>query len=128
MKIEKKSTENCHFHSREISLYIAWACFHNGLSICDSQLMIFFCFSSTVRYSFLSDFNMVSLLADRKPSFMVMLSAAIDDAVDIVTRPVDGALAGTDDEVGLDWNGRPLIHAFIRVINDIKDLRCSCQK
>ena len=23
---QKKSTENCHFHSREKSLYIAWAC------------------------------------------------------------------------------------------------------
>ena len=25
------STENCHFYSREISLYIAWACFRNDL-------------------------------------------------------------------------------------------------
>ena len=29
MKMVKKSTENCHFHSREQSLYIAWACFRN---------------------------------------------------------------------------------------------------
>ena len=31
MKIVKKSTENCnfYFYSREISLYIAWACFRN---------------------------------------------------------------------------------------------------
>ena len=26
------STENCHFYSREISLYIAWACFRNDLT------------------------------------------------------------------------------------------------
>ena len=25
--VKKKSTENCHFYSREKSLYIAWACF-----------------------------------------------------------------------------------------------------
>ena len=31
MKIDKKlATENCHFHSREKSLYVAWACFRNG--------------------------------------------------------------------------------------------------
>ena len=30
MKIVKiNSTENCHFYSREKSLNIAWACFHN---------------------------------------------------------------------------------------------------
>ena len=30
MKIVKKnSTEKCHFHSHEKSMYIAWACFHN---------------------------------------------------------------------------------------------------
>ena len=31
MKIvkKKKSTENCHFYSREKSLYVAWACFRN---------------------------------------------------------------------------------------------------
>ena len=28
-KNQKSSTENCHFHSREKSLYIAWACFPN---------------------------------------------------------------------------------------------------
>ena len=26
-------TENCHFYSREISLYIAWACFRNVLFV-----------------------------------------------------------------------------------------------
>ena len=33
MKIvkKKKSTENCHFYSREKSLYVAWACFRNVL-------------------------------------------------------------------------------------------------
>ena len=36
MKIVKKlSTVNCHFFSREILLYIAWACFRN-----DSNLSI----------------------------------------------------------------------------------------
>ena len=28
-KIVKISTENCHFYSREKSLYVAWACFRN---------------------------------------------------------------------------------------------------
>ena len=28
--VRKNSTENCHFYSREKSLYIAWACFRNG--------------------------------------------------------------------------------------------------
>ena len=28
-KVNKNSTENCHFYSREKSLYIAWACFRN---------------------------------------------------------------------------------------------------
>ena len=27
---KNNSTENCHFYSREKSLYIAWACFRNG--------------------------------------------------------------------------------------------------
>ena len=27
---KKKSTENCHFYSREKALYMAWACFRNG--------------------------------------------------------------------------------------------------
>ena len=26
---KKKSTENCHFYSRKISLYVAWACLSN---------------------------------------------------------------------------------------------------
>ena len=26
---QNKSTENCHFYSREKSLYVAWACFRN---------------------------------------------------------------------------------------------------
>ena len=26
---QKISTESCHFHSREKSLYVAWACFRN---------------------------------------------------------------------------------------------------
>ena len=26
------SIENCHYYSREKSLYLAWACFHNGFS------------------------------------------------------------------------------------------------
>ena len=30
-KVKKKSTENCHFYSREKSLYVAWACFRNAL-------------------------------------------------------------------------------------------------
>ena len=29
--VKKKSTANCHFYSREISLYIAWTCFRNAL-------------------------------------------------------------------------------------------------
>ena len=29
----KNSTENCHFYSREKSLYIAWACFRNVLNV-----------------------------------------------------------------------------------------------
>ena len=29
--VEKKSTENCNFYSRDKSLYVAWACFRNGL-------------------------------------------------------------------------------------------------
>ena len=29
---QKISTENCHFYSREKSLYIVWACFHNDVS------------------------------------------------------------------------------------------------
>ena len=33
MKIVKKiGTENCHFYSREISLYIAWECLRNAFS------------------------------------------------------------------------------------------------
>ena len=28
--VQIKSTENCHFYSREKSLYVAWACFRNG--------------------------------------------------------------------------------------------------
>ena len=28
---KNKSTENCHFYSREILLYIAWACLRNDL-------------------------------------------------------------------------------------------------
>ena len=34
------STENCHFYSREKSLYIAWACFRNGktnLNFCEQK-------------------------------------------------------------------------------------------
>ena len=30
----KNYTENCHFYSREKSLYIAWACFLNELKCC----------------------------------------------------------------------------------------------
>ena len=30
-KVKTISTENCHFYSCEKSLYIAWACFRNGL-------------------------------------------------------------------------------------------------
>ena len=30
-KSKKKSIENCHFYSREISLYISWACFRYGI-------------------------------------------------------------------------------------------------
>ena len=26
---QENSTENCHFYSREKSLYVAWACFRN---------------------------------------------------------------------------------------------------
>ena len=28
---QKNSTKNCHFYSREKSLYVVWACFRNGL-------------------------------------------------------------------------------------------------
>ena len=31
--VKKKRTENCNFYSREISLYIAWACFRNEFKI-----------------------------------------------------------------------------------------------
>ena len=35
MKIsENNSTENCIFYRHEKSLYIAWACFRNGSTIC----------------------------------------------------------------------------------------------
>ena len=34
MKINQKhSTENCHFYICEKSLYVAWACFHNGIRV-----------------------------------------------------------------------------------------------
>ena len=29
-KSQNISTENCHFYSREISLYIPWECFRDG--------------------------------------------------------------------------------------------------
>ena len=32
--LKKKSTENCHFYSREKSLYVAWACFRNVSGHC----------------------------------------------------------------------------------------------
>ena len=48
--------------------------------------------------------HMLMLLADRQPSFVVMFSAAIDDAVDVVTRPIDEALPRTDDDVGCDFS------------------------
>ena len=37
---KKKSSENQHFYSREVLLYIAWACFRNGqlLLLCDQKL------------------------------------------------------------------------------------------
>ena len=38
MKIVKiNSTENCHFYSREKSLYIAWACFRNEMATTSSS-------------------------------------------------------------------------------------------
>ena len=33
----KKSTENCHFYSREKSLYVAWACFVNNTKITNNR-------------------------------------------------------------------------------------------
>ena len=33
--VKKKATENCHFYSRENLLFIAGACFRNGLEISD---------------------------------------------------------------------------------------------
>ena len=30
-RVKNNSTENCHFYSREVSLYVAWAGFRNGL-------------------------------------------------------------------------------------------------
>ena len=33
-KNKKNSTENCHFYSREILLYIAWACMRNDPTFC----------------------------------------------------------------------------------------------
>ena len=35
--VKKKSNENCHFYSREKSLYTAWACFRNGMYKQDSN-------------------------------------------------------------------------------------------
>ena len=32
--VKKKSTEICHFYSREKSLYIAWSCFRNVEILC----------------------------------------------------------------------------------------------
>ena len=41
MKVVKKnSTKNCHFYTRENSLYIAWACFCNGNNL-DGQYYVF---------------------------------------------------------------------------------------
>ena len=37
-KIKKKSTENCHFYSLEILLYIAWACLRNVLAFCNKSV------------------------------------------------------------------------------------------
>ena len=42
-KVKKHSTENCHFYSREKSLYVTWACFRNDLEgadvgVCDHTL------------------------------------------------------------------------------------------
>ena len=60
----------------------------------------------------------ILLLADRQPSFMVMLSAAIDDAVDIVTRPVDETGPRPDDEVSSDWTRLTiLIYLYMYLIN-----------
>ena len=35
------STENCHFYSREKSLYVAWACFRNAKKIDCSQQYLY---------------------------------------------------------------------------------------
>ena len=39
--VKKKSTENCHFYSREKSLYIAWACFRNDMAAVDERYVFF---------------------------------------------------------------------------------------
>ena len=39
--VQKKSTENCHFYSREKSLYVAWACFRYGFA--QLQFLSFVC-------------------------------------------------------------------------------------
>ena len=42
MKSQTNSTENCHFYSREKSMYIAWACFRNVILVnfpCQCRLL-----------------------------------------------------------------------------------------
>ena len=38
-KVKEKSNENCHFLSREKSLYVAWACFRNALFFCQAKVL-----------------------------------------------------------------------------------------
>ena len=40
MKIVKNSTENCHFESREKSMYVAWVCFRNAQVLRPSDLKV----------------------------------------------------------------------------------------
>ena len=66
MKVEKKSTENCHFYSREKSLYVAWACFRNV-----QKLNVKNSFSSLVRNEI---YRSVSDLLSKNSLFVCQLS------------------------------------------------------
>ena len=46
---KKISNENCHYYGREISLYVAWACFHNGII---SELALHISIVLLVQYKF----------------------------------------------------------------------------
>ena len=43
------SNENCHFYSHEKSLYVAWACFRNGLEQCNNVTLPLILYKSRVQ-------------------------------------------------------------------------------